>query len=170
MNGTTYSQLTFGLRLADIQVNRKMLSEMAIHDEAGFTALVEAANKAIAENEKAPKKTVKEEVKAVEKKVEAKVEEVKEVVEKEVEAVKEAVEDAEHSLASYGSNWAEVVYNIIDRHVGDTFTSDDVLEHKHIAGEIYPKNNTLEATIKRNITSLVKDGKITEVSEDNYKK
>ncbi len=170
MNGTTYSQLTHGLRLADVQINRKMLSEMAIHDEAGFAELVAISNKALENKEAAPKKTVKEEVKAVEKKVEAKVEEVKEVVEKEVEAVKESVEDAEHTLASYGANWADVVYNIIDRHVGDTFTTDDVLEHKHIAAEIYPKNNTLEATIKRNITSLVKDGKITEVSEDNFKK
>ena len=156
LNGTTYSQLTHGLRLADIQINRKMLSEMAIHDAEGFAALVVIANKALAEKPATP------------------VQKVEEVVVKEVEKVEKEVEveanDADHSLASYGSTWADVVFNIIDRHVGDTFTSDDVLEHKAIAAEIYPKNNTLEATIKRNIVSLVKDGKITEVSEDNYKK
>lgn len=167
MNGTTYSQLTHGLRLADIQVNRKMLSEMAIHDEAGFTALVEASNKALASKDN----TVKKEVK-VEAKKEVKAEAKKEV---KVEAKKEAkvettADAAEYDLASYGSNWAEVVYNIIDRHVQDEFTTEDVLAHKEIAAQIYPKNNTLEATIKRNITTLVKDGKITEVSEDSYKK
>lgn len=168
MNGTTYSQLTHGLRLADIQVNRKMLSEMAIHDEAGFTALVEAANKALANKDNAPKKVeAKKEVKAEVKK-EAKAEAKEEVkAEAKVEKVADA---AEYDLASYGSNWAEVVFNIIDRHVGAEFTSEDVLAHKEIAAQIYPKNNTLEATIKRNIAALVKEGKITEVSEDNFKK
>ena len=167
MNGTTYSQLTHGLRLADIQVNRKMLSEMAIHDEAGFTALVEASNKALANKDNAPKKEVKVEAKKevkAEAKKEAKVE-----VKEEVKAEKVA-DAAEYDLASYGSNWAEVVYNIIDRHVGAEFTTEDVLAHKEIAAQIYPKNNTLDATIKRNITALVKDGKITEVAEDSYKK
>lgn len=153
LNGTTYSQLTHGLRLADIQINRKMLSEMAIHDEAGFSSLVEIANKAVANNATSEKKTSKV------------VEEVKEV---KVEAVVEANED--YSLASYGGNWADVVYNIIDRHVGEEFTTDHVLEHASIAQEIYPKNTTIEATIKRNIASLVKDGKITEVDTDSYKK
>ena len=37
-----------GLKLAGINVNRKMLSEMAIHDAAGFTALCDAAKKALA--------------------------------------------------------------------------------------------------------------------------
>jgi large subunit ribosomal protein L20 len=32
-----------GLKLAEIDINRKMLSEMAIHDPAGFGKLVEAA-------------------------------------------------------------------------------------------------------------------------------
>ena len=35
-----------GLKKAGIQINRKMLSEMAIHDEAGFAALCETAKKA----------------------------------------------------------------------------------------------------------------------------
>lgn len=174
MNGTTYSQLTHGLRLADIQVNRKMLSEMAIHDEAGFTALVEASNKALANKENAAPKKVEAKKEA---KVEVKAEAKKEVkAEAKVEEVKDAKKEAvvasteEHDLASYGSNWAEVVYNIIDRHVGAEFTTEDVLAHQEIAAQIYPKNNTLEATIKRNIAALVKDGKITEISEDNFKK
>ena len=46
MNGLSYSKLMHGLKLAGIAVNRKMLSEMAIHDEAGFAALCETAKKA----------------------------------------------------------------------------------------------------------------------------
>ena len=48
MNGISYSQLRNGLKKSGIEINRKMLSEMAIHDAAGFAALVETAKKAIA--------------------------------------------------------------------------------------------------------------------------
>jgi large subunit ribosomal protein L20 len=41
----SYSQFMFGLKKAGITVNRKMLSELAIHDEAGFKTLVETAKK-----------------------------------------------------------------------------------------------------------------------------
>lgn len=61
MNGLSYSRLTCGLKWANIQVNRKMLSEMAIHDEKGFTAICDAAKKAL---EKGPKKAVVEKVAA----------------------------------------------------------------------------------------------------------
>ena len=47
-NGITYSRLMDGLKKANIDVNRKMLSEMAINDEAAFTALVEVAKKNLA--------------------------------------------------------------------------------------------------------------------------
>lgn len=43
LNGLSYSKFMYGLKLADVQVNRKMLSEMAINDPEGFTALVEIA-------------------------------------------------------------------------------------------------------------------------------
>ncbi|MCL2437063.1 MAG: 50S ribosomal protein L20 [Clostridiales bacterium] len=46
MNGMSYSKLMNGLKLSGIQVNRKMLSEMAIHDAAGFANLCETAKKA----------------------------------------------------------------------------------------------------------------------------
>jgi large subunit ribosomal protein L20 len=48
MNDLSYSRLMNGLRLANVQVNRKMLSEMAIHDPKGFASLVEKAKKAAA--------------------------------------------------------------------------------------------------------------------------
>ena len=38
----------YGLKLADVQVNRKMLAEMAVNDAAGFTALVEVAKSKLA--------------------------------------------------------------------------------------------------------------------------
>ena len=47
MNGLSYSKLMHGLKLAGIAVNRKMLSEMAIHDAAGFTAICDAATAAL---------------------------------------------------------------------------------------------------------------------------
>ncbi len=43
LNGINYSQFMHGLKLAGIQMNRKMLSETAINDPAAFTALVEKA-------------------------------------------------------------------------------------------------------------------------------
>ncbi len=42
-NGMNYSRLINGLKKAGIEINRKMLSELAIHDEAAFTSLVEKA-------------------------------------------------------------------------------------------------------------------------------
>lgn len=43
MNNISYSQLMHGLKLANITVNRKMLSELAVKDAAAFTKLVDAA-------------------------------------------------------------------------------------------------------------------------------
>ena len=48
MNGISYSQFMNGLKKSGIEINRKLLSEMAIHDAAGFTALVETAKAALA--------------------------------------------------------------------------------------------------------------------------
>ena len=48
-NGTTYSRFIAGLKAAEIEVDRKNLSEMAIHDPAAFAALVEVANGAAAD-------------------------------------------------------------------------------------------------------------------------
>jgi large subunit ribosomal protein L20 len=45
-NGTTYSRLMSGLKAADVEVDRKMLAEMAVNDPAAFAALVEVANTA----------------------------------------------------------------------------------------------------------------------------
>lgn len=47
MNGVNYSTFMNGLKKAGIQLNRKMLSEIAIADEAAFTALVEQAKAAL---------------------------------------------------------------------------------------------------------------------------
>jgi len=45
-NGTTYSKLIAGLKAADIEVDRKMLAEMAVSDAPAFAQLVEVANAA----------------------------------------------------------------------------------------------------------------------------
>ena len=47
MNGINYSTFMNGLKKAGITLNRKMLSEIAIADAAGFTALVEKAKAAL---------------------------------------------------------------------------------------------------------------------------
>ena len=47
LNGMNYSTLMNGLKKADINLNRKMLSEIAINDPAGFTAIVEKAKAAL---------------------------------------------------------------------------------------------------------------------------
>ena len=48
MNGLSYSKFMYGLKLAEVEVNRKMLSEMAINDPEGFAALVEVAKAKLA--------------------------------------------------------------------------------------------------------------------------
>ena len=46
MNGMNYSTFMHGLKVAGIQINRKMLSEMAINDAVAFAALCDIAKKA----------------------------------------------------------------------------------------------------------------------------
>ena len=48
MNGLSYSRFMYGLKLAEIDINRKMLSEMAISDPEGFASLVEVAKSKLA--------------------------------------------------------------------------------------------------------------------------
>ena len=48
MNGLSYSQMMHGLKVAGVDINRKMLAEMAVNDAAGFAALAEIAKKAVA--------------------------------------------------------------------------------------------------------------------------
>ena len=48
MNDISYSQLMHGLKVAGVDINRKVLSEVAISDPEGFTKLVEVAKAALA--------------------------------------------------------------------------------------------------------------------------
>ena len=48
MNGLSYSKFMYGLKLAGVELNRKVLADMAINDAEGFKALAEIAKKAIA--------------------------------------------------------------------------------------------------------------------------
>ena len=64
-NEISYSKFINGLAKAGIEINRKMLSEMAIDDPKSFTALVETAKKALNGEVKAAKKEVKAETKEV---------------------------------------------------------------------------------------------------------
>ncbi|MFC4111308.1 50S ribosomal protein L20 [Nonomuraea zeae] len=53
-NGMTYNRLIQGLRLAHIEVDRKILADLAVNDSQTFAALVEAAKKALPANVNAP--------------------------------------------------------------------------------------------------------------------
>lgn len=48
MNGLSYSRLMHGLKLAEIEVNRKMLADLAVTDATAFTQIADLAKKAIA--------------------------------------------------------------------------------------------------------------------------
>jgi len=48
INGMTYSRLIDGMNKADIAIDRKVLSDIAIHDAAAFTAIAEKAKAALA--------------------------------------------------------------------------------------------------------------------------
>ncbi len=48
MNGLSYSRFMYGLKLAEVQLNRKVLADMAVNDPAGFATLAEVAKSKIA--------------------------------------------------------------------------------------------------------------------------
>ena len=48
MNGMNYSTFMHGLKLAGVEINRKMLAELAVNDKAAFAQLTETAKKALA--------------------------------------------------------------------------------------------------------------------------
>lgn len=48
VNGISYSQFMYGLKLAGVEVNRKMLAELAVNDAEGFATLAELAKSKLA--------------------------------------------------------------------------------------------------------------------------
>ena len=48
MNGLSYSRFMYGLKLAEVEINRKMLAEMAVNDADGFKTLAELAKSKLA--------------------------------------------------------------------------------------------------------------------------
>ena len=55
LNGITYNRLIQGLALAGIEVDRRMLADMAVNDAATFTTLAKAAKAALPKDTSAPK-------------------------------------------------------------------------------------------------------------------
>ena len=84
LNGMSYSNLMHGLKLAEVTINRKMLSEIAISDPEGFASICKIAK----EGKPAAKKAEKAEkpVKAEKEEKEEKVEKTEELVENKEEA------------------------------------------------------------------------------------
>ncbi|WP_431681965.1 50S ribosomal protein L20 [Kitasatospora sp. KL5] len=54
-NGITYNRFVQGLKAAGVEIDRKMLADLAVNDAAAFAALVEVAKKALPEDVNAPK-------------------------------------------------------------------------------------------------------------------
>jgi large subunit ribosomal protein L20 len=48
LNGLSYSKFMYGLKLAEVDINRKMLAEMAVNDAEGFRSLAELAKSKLA--------------------------------------------------------------------------------------------------------------------------
>ena len=48
MNGLSYSKFMYGLKLAGVEMNRKILADMAVNDAAGFAKLAETAKSKLA--------------------------------------------------------------------------------------------------------------------------
>ena len=48
LNGMSYNQFIHGLKMAGVELDRKVLADMAVHDETGFKALVTQAKSALA--------------------------------------------------------------------------------------------------------------------------
>ena len=48
INGLSYSKFMYGLKLAGVELNRKVLADMAVNDAAGFAALAELAKSKLA--------------------------------------------------------------------------------------------------------------------------
>ena len=57
-NGMTYNRLIQGLKLANVEIDRKMLAELAVHDATAFATLVEVAQKALPADVNAPRAAV----------------------------------------------------------------------------------------------------------------
>jgi large subunit ribosomal protein L20 len=53
LNGMTYNRFIQGLKIAEVEVDRKILADLAVRDEAAFAALVEVARTALADAESA---------------------------------------------------------------------------------------------------------------------
>jgi large subunit ribosomal protein L20 len=53
-NGMTYNRLIQGLKAAEVEVDRRMLAELAVSDEAAFAQLVDIAKKALPADVNAP--------------------------------------------------------------------------------------------------------------------
>ncbi|MCM3688862.1 50S ribosomal protein L20 [Kocuria rosea] len=54
-NGLTYNRFIQGLKAAEVEVDRRMLAELAVNDQAAFVALVEVAKNALPEDTSAPR-------------------------------------------------------------------------------------------------------------------
>lgn len=92
-NDISYSKFMNGLSLAGIDINRKMLSELAIDDAKAFTELVNVAKEALKNKPAEKKEKVEKEIKKETKKAEVKKEEAKDISKLTVAELKEMAKE-----------------------------------------------------------------------------
>jgi len=110
LNGMSYSKLINGLNLAGIEINRKMLADIAVNDAPGFSEIVKAAKRGLSgEAAPAPKKVTKK-VAPVKKVVAKKAAPVKKEVVKEVpvKTVKPVIKETVKAVDLSGLKVAEL--------------------------------------------------------------
>lgn len=89
LQNISYSRFMYGLKLANIEINRKMLADLAVRDIDGFNQLVDIAKKTLANPDQVQTVVEVKEVKKAEPKKEPKKEVKKEEVKEKVEPKKE---------------------------------------------------------------------------------
>ena len=68
-----------------------------------------------------------------------------------------------------GDSWSDILYSIIIENFDDEFTSKEIYTFEPILKALYPNNNTVQASIRRNLQKLRDNGKIVFLDSGRYK-
>ena len=118
LNGMKYNQFINGLAQADVEINRKMLAELAVNDAEGFAQLCEVAKKGLAN----PKAKAKEEtifLKPESKEAKAKNQEAPKAAKKAPKATKEVVKEAPKATKAAKAPKAEAKEDLSSKTVAE---------------------------------------------------
>ena len=68
-----------------------------------------------------------------------------------------------------GDNWYDKLYSVIVENFDDEFTLKEIYAFEPLLRAYYPNNNTIQASIRRNLQKLRNDGKIVFLDSGKYK-